>query len=67
KPAAPYKGAQFKRDARAAIGKFEILLGVKTETPEDRGNKRERHGTDIHSHLEHEQGLKLRKEVDKTN
>jgi hypothetical protein len=59
KPAAPYKGAQFKRDARAAIGKFEILLGVKTETPEDLGNKRERPGTDVFSLLERNQGLKL--------
>jgi hypothetical protein len=67
KPAAPNKGVQFKVDARAAIGKFEVLLGVKTEIPEDLGNKRERTGTDAFSLLEREQGLKLRMEVDETN
>jgi hypothetical protein len=67
KPAAPYEGAQFKEDARAAIENFELLLGVNTETHEDLGNKRGRSGTEVFSLLEREQGLKLRKEVDKTN
>ena len=67
KPAAPYKGAQFKRDARAAIGKFELLLGVNTETPEDRGNKHGRSGTEIVAPPAQRvpgSGLMLRREVD---
>jgi hypothetical protein len=63
KPAAPHNGAQFKQDARTAIGNFEILLGVKTETPEDLGNKRDRDGTDVFSLLERNQDLKLAAEV----
>jgi len=68
KPAAPHNGAQFKRDARAAIGKFELLLGVKTETPEDRGNKHGRSGTEIvapPSQRVPGGGLLLRRQVDK--
>ena len=63
KPAAPHNGAQFKRDARAAIGKFELLLGVKAETPEDRGNKHGRSGTEI-AQQPRKPGLMLRREVD---
>ena len=69
KPAAPYEGPQFKRDARAAIEKFEDLLGVKTETPEDRGNKHGRTGKEVvapPSQQPRKPGLMLRRQVDKT-
>ena len=65
--AAPYGGPQFKKDAREAIGKFELLLGVNTETPEDRGNKHGRSGTEIVAPPAQRvpgSGLMLRREVD---
>jgi len=62
KPAAPYEGPQFKRDTKAAIREFELLLGDNTEMPEERGNT----GTEVFSLLERKPGLMLRGQMDET-